>query len=118
MDYCVGDLDCFPEEEALSDCLGRGSCNDVILEGIEPACLSACDGTNCENLKTCECSGPCNDGHSATVSCDIDASDHDGGPRLDCRCFFDRELVGECTTYSPGACRIEYSCCRGWFAAD
>jgi hypothetical protein len=124
MDYCVGAQDCTELESNIVGCLNRGGCEDPVDGSFQLLCEApssyACDDNGCEELNSCGCSAPCYDGHSASVSCDIDWEDFSetSTPRHDCRCFFDGEFVGECSTYSINACLVEYSCCSGWFAAD
>jgi hypothetical protein len=126
MDYCVGEQDCTAEQDAVFACKRRGGCEDPVAGSFnapvcESASGSACDEYGCDPISACECSAPCDDGHSATVSCDVDWEDYDeswNSPRFDCRCFFDGELVGECSVHYPTACLVETSCCQGWFAVD
>ena len=125
MDYCVGEQDCWEFESDVYGCLNRGGCEDPENGNFQLLCESpspsVCNGIGCEEVDACGCSAPCYDGHSASVSCDVDWEDYDdvsNSPRFDCRCFFDDELVGECTTYDVNSCLVEYSCCRGWFAVD
>jgi hypothetical protein len=123
MSYCVGAQDCTAQEDAAFACARRGGCEDPEVDGqfgpvtaCESAYGTTCDETGCTSLDACECSGTCLDGHSATVSCEIDWN-ADQGERFNCKCFFDGELVGECFDWSE-TCLVDSSCCRGLFAAD
>ncbi len=121
LEYCEGLQDCTAQDDAVGTCLRRGGCDDPYDDSgytyqCESAYGRACGETGCTNLDACECSGPCDDGHSATIACEIDW-DAAEGERFDCKCFFDGELVGECFDKSE-SCLVETSCCRGWFAAD
>jgi hypothetical protein len=122
--YCSADPeDCTAKEDAVFACRGRGGCEDPLVDGQngpKVACETAygtfCDEAGCTPQDSCECSGPCKDGHSATISCEINQEEGPGN-RFKCKCFFDGEFVGKCTDVTE-TCLVESSCCTGFFGAD
>lgn len=122
VDSC-GAQGCEEVEKAIFSCLERGGCEDPEDESLQPLCEnpsgSVCGEDGCDEVDFCGCTAGCSDGHTASVTCDIDREkDNLIGPLFNCRCFFDGQLVGECSINGQSACLVEESCCKGLFAVD
>ena len=122
VDSC-GAQGCEDLEADIFSCLERGGCEDPEDESLQPLCEnssgSVCGEDGCDEVDFCGCTAGCSDGHSASVTYDIDREKSDiSGPLFDCRCFFDGQLVGECSINGQSACLVEESCCQGLFAVD